>query len=173
MTEIKRGKRNVKAEEEYLQAVSEYNVLLAEYFPLKRVDPDVPIIMGEIHLKDVFEEFEKAEAKIKEKREKWKRILGIWSDLFKSSKLAIEWKIVFVILNTYLEIWHNPSTKHKEGKTNWTLKWWRTKMSSADYTSYTLGDKKSQKLHKTLLEQDDIGVRDLMKLVQPKFWPFF
>ena len=77
MTEAKRGKKNAKAEEEFLRAVSEYNKLLAEYFPLRHVDPEVPIIMGEIHLKDVFEEFEKAEAKIKEKREKWKRILGI------------------------------------------------------------------------------------------------
>ena len=76
MAKIKRGKKE-KAEEEYLQAVSEYNTLLAEYFPLKRVDPEVPIIMGEINLKDIFEEFEKAEAKIKEKREKWKKILGI------------------------------------------------------------------------------------------------
>ena len=55
----------------------EYNILLAEYFPLKRADPEVPIIMGEIHLKDVFEEFEKAEVNIKDKREKWKKILGI------------------------------------------------------------------------------------------------
>jgi len=43
----------------------------------------------------------------------------------------------------------------------------------SDYTSYTLGDEKAQKLQKALLEQDDIGVRDLMKLVQPKFWSFF
>jgi len=57
--------------------VKEYNTLLAEYFPLKHADPEVPIIMGEIHLKDVFENFEKAEAKIKDKREKWKKILGI------------------------------------------------------------------------------------------------
>ena len=52
-------------------------MLLAEYFPLDQADPEVPIIMGEIHLKDVFEAFEKAEAEIKEKREKWKKILGI------------------------------------------------------------------------------------------------
>ncbi len=77
MTEIKRGKQNAEAEEEFLQAVREYNMLLAEYFPLKRADPEVPIIMGEIHLKDVFEAFETAEAKIKDKREKWKKILGI------------------------------------------------------------------------------------------------
>ncbi len=77
MTEIKRGKKYAEAEEEFLQAVREYNKLLSEYFPLKRADPEVPIIMGEIHLKDVFEDFEKAEAKIKDKRERWKKILGI------------------------------------------------------------------------------------------------
>jgi len=77
MAEIKKTKKNAEAEEEYLQAVREYNTLLAEYFPLKHADPDVPIIMGDIHLKDVFEDFEKAEAKIKDKREKWKKILGI------------------------------------------------------------------------------------------------
>ena len=77
MPEMKRGKRNTEAEEEFIQAVREYNRLLAEYFPLERADPEVPIIIGEIHLKGVFEEFEKAEAKIKEKREKWKKILGI------------------------------------------------------------------------------------------------
>jgi 2-methylcitrate dehydratase PrpD len=43
----------------------------------------------------------------------------------------------------------------------------------SDYTSYTLGDEKAQKLQKALLEQDDIGVTNLMKLVQPKFWSFF
>ena len=74
---MKRGKKNAEAEEEFLQAVREYNILLAEYFPLKRADPEVPIIIGEIHLKDVFEEFEKAEVNIKDKREKWKKILGI------------------------------------------------------------------------------------------------
>jgi len=77
MTEIRRGKKNADAEAAFLQAVKEYNTLLAEYFPLKHADPEVPIIMGEIHLKDVFENFEKAEAKIKDKREKWKKILGI------------------------------------------------------------------------------------------------
>ncbi|MFC2056736.1 hypothetical protein ACFLTO_04105 [Chloroflexota bacterium] len=77
MAEMKRGKKNTKAEEEFLQAVKEYNTLLAEYFPLKHADPEVPIIMGEISLRDVFEDFEKAEAKIKDKREKWKKILGI------------------------------------------------------------------------------------------------
>ena len=41
------------------------------------MDPKVPIVMGGIHLKDVFEGFEKAEVKIKEKREKWEKILGI------------------------------------------------------------------------------------------------
>ena len=77
MTELKRSKKNAEAEEEFLQAVREYNTLLSEYFPLKHADPEVAIIMGEIHLKDVFEEFEKAEAMVKDKREKWKKILGI------------------------------------------------------------------------------------------------
>jgi len=77
MTEIRRGKKNADAEAAFLQAVKEYNTLLAEYFPLNHADPEVPIIMAEIHLKDVFEDFEKAEAKIKDKREKWKKILGI------------------------------------------------------------------------------------------------
>ena len=77
MAEIKSGKKNAEAEEEFLQAVREYNTLLAEYFPLEHADPKVPIIMGDIHLKDVFEDFEKAEAKIIDKREKWKKILGI------------------------------------------------------------------------------------------------
>jgi len=77
MTEMKKGKKSAEAEQEFLQAVSEYNTLLSEYFPLKHADPEVPIILGEIHLKDVFEEFEKAEANIREKREKWKKILGI------------------------------------------------------------------------------------------------
>ncbi len=44
MTEIKRSKKNAKAEEEFLQAVREYNTLLAEYFlacPPKRS----PVVM--------------------------------------------------------------------------------------------------------------------------------
>lgn len=77
MTEMKKSEESSAAEEEFLQAVREYNTLLAEYFPLKHADPEVPIILGDINLKDVFEEFEKAEATIKEKREKWKKTLGI------------------------------------------------------------------------------------------------
>ena len=77
MTEIKKSKKNEEAEEEFLQAVREYNTLLAKYFPLKQADPEVPIIIGDINLENVFREFERAEAKIKEKREKWKKILGI------------------------------------------------------------------------------------------------
>ena len=77
MAEMKEDKQNTEAEADFLQAVREYNLLLAEYFPMDHADPEVPIIMGEMNLKEVFEDFEKAEAKIREKREKWKLILGI------------------------------------------------------------------------------------------------
>lgn len=65
---------------EFLEAVNEYCTIIAEYFPPEHTDSEKPIILGDIKLDAVFEDFKNCETKIKEKREKWQEILGVYYD---------------------------------------------------------------------------------------------